>query len=145
MRPSRTALVLAVLASAVLSAAACSNDPAAPDPPLQGGILVTFQVSGEEFRVWITNRQTIQQVFGVLDGLNTATIPNGAIHAGSGREEHNEPWSWHLDPQDIQMADATIEVCDGRPSLVEASLNEYLAQGRFCPWGATLVSIRDRR
>jgi hypothetical protein len=144
-KASRTALVFAVLASTLVSASACRDEPAAPDPPLQGGILVTFQVSGEEFRVWVTNRQTIGQIFAVLDGLNRASIPNGAIHAGPGRQDHNAPWSWHLDPEDIQMAEATIEVCDGRPSLVEASLGEYLAQGRFCPWGASLVNILDRR
>jgi len=43
------------------------------------------------------------------------------------------------------MADATIEVCDGRPSLVDSLLEDYVAVGRFCPWGAELVSIEDRR
>ena len=28
---------------------------------------------------------------------------------------------------------------------VDALLEDYLAVGRFCPWGAELVSIDDRR
>jgi hypothetical protein len=43
------------------------------------------------------------------------------------------------------VAENTIEVCDGRPSLVDALLEDYLRVGRFCPWGAELVSIEDRR
>ena len=42
--------------------AGCGGDPTGPDPGLEGGILATFQVSLEEFQVWITNEATIQQV-----------------------------------------------------------------------------------
>lgn len=40
------------------------------------------------------------------------------------------------------MAEVTIELCDGTPSLVEADLDYWLnAVGRFCPWSAELVSV----
>ena len=70
---------------------------------------------------------------------------NGALREGQGRADHNAPWTWHLDPIDIAMADFTIEVCDGRPSLVDSLLDDYLTVGRFCPWGAELVRVKDFR
>jgi hypothetical protein len=133
-----TSLALALFAG-------CGGDPTGPDPGLEGGILATFQVSLEEFQVWITNEATIQQVLDLRDGRSTANIPNGAIRTGPGVADHNAPWSWHLHPQDIAMAEQTVEVCDGRPSLVESLLEDYLIVGRFCPWGAELVRVDDFR
>ena len=129
----------------VLAACVACGETAGPLDDLHGGALVTFQVSGEEFRVWVTNDQTIEQLFELKDGTSMANIPNGALHSGPGVADHNAPWLWHLDAENIQMAEATIEVCDGRPSLVDALLEDYLAVGRFCPWGASLVDIDDRR
>jgi hypothetical protein len=125
--------------------AGCDSGAIAPGDELQGGALVTFQVSGERFRVWVTNETVIAQIFDLRDGVSNANIPNGVLHASPGVADHNAPWLWHLDAEEIQMAESTIEVCDGRPSLVDALLEEYLAIGRFCPWGAVLVSIEDRR
>ena len=128
---------------AVLSA--CGTDSTAPEDLLEGGVLATFVVSQEQFHVWVTNPETIQQIFDLRDGLSTANIPNGALHEGQGLGDHNAPWTWHLDPSDIAMAEATIEICDGRPSLVDSLLPDYLTVGRFCPWGAELVSVQDLR
>ena len=139
----RTRLIL--LAVAMTTLAACDTDPAAPDDLLKGGVLVTFRVSQEDFRVWITNDKTIRQVLDLQDGESSASIPNGVLHEGPGRAEHNAPWTWHLDAVDIEMADFTIEVCDGRPSLVDSLLDDYLSVGRFCPWGAELVGVEDFR
>ena len=34
-------------------------------------------------------------------------------------------------------AEVTIELCDGRPSMVEADLGYWLRRvGSFCPWGS---------
>jgi hypothetical protein len=121
------------------------GDEPAPGGDLTGGVLATFVVSGEEFRVWVTNTQTIVQILDLRDGTSLATIPNGALRVGPGPGDHNSPWGWHMDPEDIQMAELTIEVCDGRPSLVDSMLDQYLAIGRFCPWGAVLVAVEDRR
>jgi hypothetical protein len=44
------------------------------------------------------------------------------------------------------MAEMTIELCDGTPSLVEADLDYWLdTVQRFCPWGAKLIQIQDFR
>ena len=123
------------LAVALAALPACETSATAPEDLLEGGVLATFRVSEEEFHVWVTNEVTIQQILDLRDGRSTANIPNGTLHEGPGRADHNAPWTWHLDPIDIEMADATIEVCDGRPSLVDSLLDDYLTVGRFCPWG----------
>lgn len=122
----------------------CATNPTGGEG-LEGGVLATFEVSGEQFRAWVTNETAIEQLVGLWDGLSEANIPNGALIAGPGPGDHNSPWKWHLDAEDIEMAELTIEVCDGRPSLVDDLLEDYLAVGRFCPWGAELVGIEDRR
>lgn len=136
----RRVFFLAVLCAGVTG---CSSTTGVDD--LSGGALVTFRVSGEEFRVWVTNDETIEDILALRDGTSIANIPNGRLHVGQGVASHNAPWAWHLDASDIQMAEATVEVCDGRPSLVDSLLDDYLTVGRFCPWGAELVSVDDRR
>jgi hypothetical protein len=111
---------------------------------LRGGALATFEVGGERFRVWTTNTQTIQDLHKLQQGTSTASIPNGRILYESGRARHNAPYHWHLDPQDIAMADFTIELCDALPSYVEENVDEFVGTvGRYCPWHARLVELRD--
>ena len=113
-----------------------------PSGGLSGGVLATFDVNGEAFRVWVTNPRTIQQLLGLASGAGAANIPNGRIQRGPGLADYNLPWSWHLDPEDIEMAEMTAEVCDGTPSYVEAHLDEFVdTVGRYCPWSARLVSV----
>src|SRR5262245_24350483 len=110
-----------------------------------GGVLATFAVGDETFKVLVTNEATIQQLFDLRDGLSKASIPSGALRTGPGAGDHNAPWSWHLDAEDIEMAEIAIEACDGTPSIVEDDLAGYLVLGRFCPWSATLVTLEDLR
>lgn len=142
----KTFLALGVAATLVGSLG-CGSDPAAPDRgELAGGVLATFDVSGEEFHVWTDDGAAVQQLLDVEAGRSQATIPNGRLLEGPGRGEHNAPWSWHLDPQDLTMAEVTAEVCDGRPSFVESDLEYWLNEvGRFCPWSAELVELQDFR
>jgi hypothetical protein len=111
---------------------------------LAGGVLATFDVAGERFKVWVTNESTIQQLFDLEAGYSNASIPNGLVVAGAGQGLHNLPWSWHLDAEDIEMAEITIEVCDGTPSYVQETLADWLGE-RYCPWTAELVSLEDHR
>jgi hypothetical protein len=113
---------------------------------LRGGLLATFDAVGERFKVWVTNPQTIQQILDLEQGTGIANIPNGRILHGAGEGEHNVPWSWHLDPQDIEMAEFTMDVCDGIPSYVEEHIEEFVdTVGRYCPWSAKLVEVQDYR
>jgi len=130
--------------AALLLLAACDSG-SGDSGTLDGGVLATFDVGGETFRVFVTNPTTIQQLFDLRDGLSAANIPVGTLRTGPGQADHNLPWSWHLDRQEIEMAELAIEACDGTPSIVENDLASYLALGSFCPWSATLVSIEDLR
>jgi hypothetical protein len=118
----------------------------APSKELQGGVLASFRSTNQTFKVFVTKPATIAALYALQRGEATASIPNGRILRGSGAGRHNAPYSWHLDPTDVEMADATIELCDGSPSYVEANITEYVEViGRYCPWGATLVSLQDFR
>ena len=56
---------------------------------------------------------------------------NGAIAAGNGGV--NTGWSWHF--SDAALVETAIELCDGRPSMVEANQDYWLnTVKRFCPW-----------
>ncbi|MEM1665102.1 MAG: hypothetical protein QXQ31_04010 [Zestosphaera sp.] len=53
----------------------------------------------------------------------------------------NKPWSWHLDPDTVEVADATIELCDGMPSFVESELEYWLnVVKRYCPWNTKVIA-----
>jgi hypothetical protein len=111
---------------------------------LRGGALATFEVEGERFRVWTINPQTIHNLHELQQGTSTANIPNGRILRGPGQARHNAPYHWHIDPQDMTMAEAAIEICDGLPSYVEENVDEFIERvGRYCPWAAELVELRD--
>jgi hypothetical protein len=117
-----------------------------PPGPLDGGIVATFSVSGEQYSIWVTNEETIDAILALQAGASIGNIPNGLIRHGPGKANHNAPWSWHIDPEEIVMAEVTIELCDGRPSYVEANVDEFVNNvKRYCPWGATLVSVEDYR
>lgn len=140
-------LALAALPSMVIpSAHAASPKPKSAAQLaafLKTGALATFAVSGEKFRVWTTNPTTIAQLRALLAGTSQAYIPNGRILRGSGKAGYNAPWHWHLDPNDIHMAEVTTEVCDGRPSYVNAHLTDFTGRvKRYCPWGAKLIGLR---
>ena len=147
---------LLLLTVALLALGACAEAPtatptASPSPsptpnPLAGGAVATFDVQGERFKVWVTNDSTIEEMFAVLNGTSNATIPNGPLLSGPGQADHNSPHDWHLDPEETEMADLTIEVCDGLPSYVDEHTEEFINQvGRYCPWSAELVNVVDYR
>ena len=120
--------------------------PAPTEGPLRGGVLATFELNDQTFKVWVQNPHTIQQLFDLQAGTGSANIPSGKILRGPGPADYNAPWSWHLDPQNVEMADMTTEVCDAEPSYVEQNLAEFVdVVGRYCPWSAKLVSLQDFR
>jgi hypothetical protein len=142
------ARILGILFLVGMYAGGCSDNPGGPSPadPLRGGIVATFAVGEEGFRVWIRNPGAIAEVLALQRGASSNTIPNSVLRTGDGQGDHNAPYSWHLDPDAIEMAGATIELCDGRPSFVEANRDQFIREvGRYCPWGARLVSVEDYR
>jgi hypothetical protein len=121
-----------ILAASFLSflAAACGGTVTAPSDTA----IVTFAVGSEVFRVQLTGERQLEAARAAQAG-GPANIPNGRIVAGSGV---NSGWSWHL--EDVEFAEVAIELCDGRPSDVEREGPQY-GGGRYCPWGARVVSI----
>ena len=141
-RPDRLLSVAAIILVSILG---CES-PAAPSPELEGGVVATFDVSGERFSAFITDETAIDRLIRIRNGADIGQIPNGRILRGPGAGGHNAPHPWHLDPEDIQIVDAAIEVCDGRPSFVDANVGYFVdVVGRYCPWGARLVRLDDYR
>lgn len=113
---------------------------------LQGGILVTFEVHGTEFNTWVTNPNTIGQIYAVRSGEEIASIPYGKVMPGPGIADHNEPYHWHLDPEDFEMVKEPGLSCVSDPLEVERNLDEYISDGKyFCPADANLVRVTDYR
>ena len=132
------------LTAAFLLMACGCNSPT--DSELEGRVLALFEVSGERFSVFVTNSGTISEILALEAGMSEASIPNGRLIRGPGPAEYNLPWSWHMDPVDIEMAEVTIELCDAKPSIIENNLEEWLnVVGQFCPRDARLVSVDDLR
>jgi hypothetical protein len=101
------------------------------------GAIVTFAVADETFRVWLTSDGEIAAARAAQSG-GRARIPNGRLVPGA---QINVGWSWHL--EDVEFAELTIELCDGRPSDVEREGTGF-GGGRFCPWTARIVRIEER-
>ena len=132
-RLQKTTATLALMGLA-LGLGACDDDPSGPDLPAQYNV----EVSGEQFTVEVTTQAQVDDMEARLASGEEGVI-NGQIVAGDAG--YNDPWSWHMVPATVEAVDAAIEVCDGRPSMVEADLDYWLdTVGRFCPWGATVVS-----
>ena len=154
-RPRSSCAVAVMVSLLVVLASFTTASAASPSPErqehlvpwqVQGGVLATFDVHGEVFRVWPTNPEAIQQLFALWEGHSTATIPIGPLRRGPGRAAHNMPWSWHFDPARFALADFTIELCDATPSYVEENLDYFIRTVRsYCPWAAVLVDLRDFR
>ena len=130
------------LAAVVLLGACGGGGSDAGDGPQQGTDFV-FQSSdwpsSERFVVRVADahmREMARAEF-ALPLAERRLFPNGQLHAGDGG--HNARWSWHL--RDVRLGAVAIEVCDGRPSMVEADLSYWFGRvGRFCPWSARVVA-----
>jgi len=112
----------------------CGTEATTPD----GQAAFRIEVSGETFVIEVTD-QARRAAFEARLGAGEQGVVIGPLLVGDGG--FNQPWSWHLDPTQVQTADAAIELCDGRPSMVEADLDYWInTVGTFCPWGATVTA-----
>lgn len=146
-RVAGSSLARLVAAAALCMTIGCDGGPTSPSPSeLRGGVLLTFRVVGEPFKVWITNPTTIDRALALQQGSSRASIPIGPLQRDAGRGAHNAPYAWHLDPETTQLVDAAIEVCDGTPTLVERNLDYFVNVVRaYCPWAAQLIRFDDYR
>jgi len=115
----------------------CDDATAPPDPPVR----YVVEVSGEELVIEVTTPDGVARMEARLASGEEGVI-SGELAAGDAG--YNEPWSWHLVPATVHVPDMAIELCDGRPSMVEEDLEYWLGTvERFCPWGATVVRRLD--
>lgn len=152
----RPAILLAILA-ATLAACSPASPTTAPASPTPGGpsapptaapptsspsvpaaVIVTIDTGGETFRILLTQPDDIAIARALLAGTSRSNIPNGRVIRGD--PGVNTGYSWHIDPNDIEWAEVTMELCDGNPSDVE---NNAISGDRFCPWFARVTAIED--
>ena len=118
-RPAwRRNLSVAGLCVSIL-AAGSGDSPTSPSDTA----VVTFGVASEIFRVQLVGGRLIEAARAAQAG-GSARIPIGRIVLGAGV---NTGWSWHL--EDVEFAEATIELCDGRPSDVERQGTQFGGAG----------------
>ena len=110
-----------------------------PDDGVDDGIVVTFLVAGvEEYRIQLTDPADIEIARKLLAGEEAPNIPNGVIIYGD--PSVNIGYSWHIDPDSVEFAEITTEVCDGLPSHVEEGT---VTSDRYCPWSAEVIAIEE--
>jgi hypothetical protein len=123
-----------VVAATGLIGCGGANDATEPGASTDS-IVVTFEVDDERFKALLTDPADIDIARHLLAGDDVPSIPNGRVIRQTGV---NTGYSWSMDPNDIQFAVTTIEVCDGLPSEEEAGA---ISGDRYCPWAAVVVAI----
>ena len=123
------------LACGLALLAGCDNSPTARDEDRDAFLV---EVVGEQFHVRATNPETVAALR-ARQQSGEVSVVLGEVKQGDGG--FNAPWSWHLDPATVEVADAAIELCDGRPSMVQQNVGKWIAEVRvYCPWSARVVS-----
>ena len=129
----RLTLILCTLAGLT----ACGNS--AMQAPQKEGVVVTFRVADvEEYRIRLTDPADIEIARKLLAGEEAPHIPNGIVVRGD--PDVNVGYTWHIDPESVEFADFTMEVCDGLPSDVEKGI---ITSDRYCPWSAKVIAIDE--
>ena len=103
------------------------------------GVIVTFRVADrEEYKIQLTDPADIEMARKLIAGEEGPKIPNGKFVFGD--PGVNEGYSWHIDPETLEFADMTTEVCDGLPSDVEQGI---ITSDYYCPWAAEVIGIDE--
>jgi hypothetical protein len=107
--------------------------------PNKQDVIVTFRVAGsEQYKIRLTDPTDIEIARRLLAGDDVPRIPNGLVVRGDA--DVNTGYSWHIDPNAVEFADVTTEVCDGLPSDVEKRL---ITSDHYCPWFAEVIAIDE--
>lgn len=134
MRARATALLstLALAATAIFAAPAAAA-------PASTEYVATVRVDGgsgsEYYRIHLVEAADIAAAFDSLSGASNQ-FPNGLVDRSG--PEYNVGYSWHIDPNDVEFVDITMELCDGLPSDVEAGT---ISGDRYCPWSGRVTAM----
>lgn len=123
------------------------SNPAFPSSD-KAPLFATFSFADQQTtRIFVTSPEACRTIREIASGKRKDMIPNGLIiDDHPAKSPYDSRWSWHFQPDSIEMAEFTIEVCDATPTYVEEHRDEWF-QGegiaRWCPWSAHLVKIED--
>jgi len=117
----------------------CSTDKNNPDQNNNRffKVGISHHSDSDDFIIWTADAEIIALSREQLNLSKDAVKKHihGIIKAGDG--EYNQPWSWHIDPDNWELADASIELCDGSPTYIEDNLEDWIKTvGYYCPWGS---------
>lgn len=121
--------------------------PVFPSPDI-APLFATFSFADQQTtRIFVTAPEACRVIREIASGKRKDMIPNGIIiDDRPAKSPYDSRWSWHFQPDSVEMAEFTIEVCDATPTYVEEHMDEWF-QGektaRWCPWSAHLVKIED--
>jgi hypothetical protein len=109
---------------------------------LTGGALITFQVCGDLFTLWITRRPFLEEARHVL-ATGRSRIPIFSLVDG----QHCDPrWTWHVDPDTAVFVDASTELCQGCPAFLERDKAYWINKVKnYCPTTVAVIQVDDRR
>lgn len=128
---------LTIILCALSWLTACGNS--AVQAPQKEGVVVTFRVADvEEYKIRLTDPADIEIARKLLAGEEAPRIPNGVVVRGD--PDVNVGYTWHIDPESVEFANITTEVCDGLPSDVEEGI---ITSDRYCPWSAKVIAIDE--
>jgi hypothetical protein len=112
----------------------------------RAGKVFVFRLQGlrdtQEFRARTQSAAVITQARQQLQlpVAERRLFPIGPIKEGNGG--YNLAWKWHF--TDFELAEVTIELCDGTPKLLEEDLAYWLDTVKsFCPWKAYVHAELD--
>lgn len=139
-------LVILCVTCLAATASAHAQEPAQPLPVSTAPpLFATFDFVGDSVRVFVTDPQTSQNLIDISNGKRGDMIPNGIlVDDRPGKSPYDPKWSFHFKPESVQMADFTIEVCDGTASYIEEHMDEWFQgqkEQRWCGWSAKLKKI----
>ena len=124
--------IVVVLAAALL-AVACSEAAAPADEATY-----VVEVSGEQFKIRVQGADRIADIEARRASGQEGVIIGSLVRGNGG---FNSPWGWHLEPGTVEAVDMAIELCDGRPSMVQDDVTYWVDTVKaFCPWGAKIVA-----
>ena len=120
----------------------CGNEKVSQDLDKEAGFLfgIWDDTIGVEDFIAVTKDEVVIAIAReqlLLQASQRTLHIHGLIGRGNGG--HNLSWRWHFLPSEWTLTEESTEICDARPSAVEAwldNLPDTLTSTPFCPLGS---------
>lgn len=144
----RSLSAVSLLLLTLVAGGACGEDEGPTGP--EEGTVVVFAFEGwpeDTLRVLVRNEATVAAARAYIAGTSDAHIPIGPIVRGAGIDSR---YPFHFLPEEVELAEVTIELCDGAPMRTEQAVDEFFEgstgepdaqRATWCPWGAYPVEV----